>query len=92
MLIKCHDGRVLNSKYIRTYAVERAEVARRYCNGNGITTHPQAPESGFVVIAWMSSKAFLTNGLTAIEAHRVLDSLFRAFAAKARTFDVGGEG
>lgn len=90
MLIKCHDGRVFNSKYIRTYAVERAEVARCYSNGNAITTHHAAPESGFVLVAWLTGKAFLTDGLTAVEAHRVLDSLLQAFNDKARVFDVGG--
>ncbi len=89
MLIRCYDGRVLNSRHIRSYVVEDAANARHYANGSGTTQHPAAPQSGFVVVAWVSgSKAFLTDGLLIeSEAHRVLDALLLAYADGARAFD-----
>ena len=87
MLIKTYENRVLNSRYIRGYAVERADRARSYPNGTGTTTHHGAPESGFVVVAWMDSKGFITDGLAETEAQRVLDELLKAYADGERVFD-----
>ena len=88
MLIRCHDGQVLNSDHIRTYVVDRAPQDQNWHSNLGGTRYEEPPQKFIVFVRMGDGQFFITDGLSETEAKQVLDNLLAAYADSVRVFDV----
>ncbi len=85
------EKKLLNSSHITRIEIQTADEARTYPDGFGTVTHDQAPDSGWVVLAFTRRERFwLSDGLaTREEALELLDALAQALEARRSLLDLG---
>jgi hypothetical protein len=83
MFIRCHDGRVLNSRYCKIFNTGSAAKTRR----SGNTTYMDLPEDGVLVFGWTTGPVCIGRYNTQLQADHALRLLFDALAAGRNTFD-----
>jgi hypothetical protein len=86
MFIKTDSGRVLNSRYCRTFSTGDAAIVREVRHGNGGTTYASLPRDGWLLLAWMSGPVCVGCYQTQEQADHALTLLFCAMGEARCTF------
>lgn len=86
MFIRAGDGRILNSRYCRTFTTGEAQSVREVRHGNGGTTYTSLPETGWLLLAWMSTWVCIGCYETKAQADHALGLLFAAMTEGRAAF------
>lgn len=86
MFIRAGDGRILNSRYCRTFTTGEAQKVREVRNGNGGTIYNSLPSEGFLLLAWMGSPVCIGCYETQVQAEHALRLLFAAMTEGRAAF------
>lgn len=89
MWIKTEPGDLVQSRYVRRFAVREAQAVRETSDGTSTTTRPYIPACGHVMVAYSSGGVtVVAHRETAGECEAVLEALRSALQADEKTFVV----
>ncbi len=86
MFIRCGDGRILNSRYCRSFSTGQAQSVREVRHGNGGTVYSSLPSEGWLLLGWMNTPVCIGCYETRAQAEHSLQLLFAAMTESRPTF------